>query len=143
MQKRGPRAKTLGVLGVSTLAMIATPLALASPLGWYAGANIGQSRAKIADSQIANNLQSQGFTSSSLSNDSQGVGFKLFGGYQFNRNVALEGGYFNLGDFGYSATTVPTGTRSATIMLQGLNIDAVGILPITHRFSAFGLLGVT
>lgn len=141
--KRGRRTKALGALGISAIALAAAPLALASPLGWYAGANIGQSRAKIADGEIANNLQAQGFTSSSISNDSQGTGFKLFGGYQFDRYFAVEGGYFNLGDFGYSATTVPAGTSRGRIALQGLNVDAVGILPITRRFSAFGRVGVT
>ena len=141
------RVTTWGAFGLGALSVAAGPLAVAQSrmdnLGWYAGANIGQSRSKIADGQIASQLQSQGFTGSSISNDSQGTGFKLFGGYQFDRYFALEGGYFNLGDFGYSATTVPAGTSNGGIRLQGVNMDAVGILPITRRFSAFGRLGVT
>ncbi|MHB1513458.1 MAG: OmpA family protein [Acidiferrobacter sp.] len=146
-KKHATRATTWGAFGLGALSVVGGPLAVAhnrvDNLGWYAGANIGQSRAKIADGQIASQLQSQGFTGSSISNDSQGTGFKLFGGYQFDRYFALEGGYFNLGDFGYSATTVPAGTSNGSIKLQGVNMDAVGILPITPRFSAFGRLGVT
>ncbi len=135
--------KALTAMGISILTVMAPPLAIAAPRGWYAGANVGQSRAKIADGQITSRLQSEGFTSSSISNDSQGTGFKLFAGYQFNRYFAVEGGYFNLGDVGYSASTVPTGTANGSMAIQGLNIDAVGILPITQRFSAFGRVGVT
>lgn len=146
-RKHMKRATTWGAFGLGALSVAVGPLAVAhnrmDNLGWYAGASVGQSRSKIADGQIASQLQSQGFTGSSISNDSQGTGFKLFGGYQFDRYFALEGGYFNLGDFGYSATTVPAGTSNGSIRLQGVNMDAVGILPITRQFSAFGRLGVT
>ena len=40
------------------------------------------------------------------------------------------------------ATTVPAGTLTGNIKLRGLNLDAVGILPITEKFSAFGRVGV-
>lgn len=135
--------KTLGALGLGACMITISPWAAADTFGWYAGANIGQSRAKIADGSIANSLSNQGFSSSSINNDSEGTGFKLFGGYQFNRYFALESGYFNLGDFGYTAATVPAGTSNGSIKLQGINMDATGILPITRRFSAFGRVGVT
>ena len=70
------------------------------------------------------------------------TGYKLFGGYKFNKNFALEGGYFDLGKFGFTATTVPAGTLNGNIKLKGLNLDAVGILPIAEKFSAFGRVGL-
>lgn len=63
-------------------------------------------------------------------------------GYQFNRNCALEGGYFDLGKFGFTAITVPAGTLSGNIRLRGVNLDLLGILPITEKFSAFGRAGL-
>jgi OOP family OmpA-OmpF porin len=47
-----------------------------------------------------------------------------------------------MGKFGFTATTVPAGTLSGNIQLKGLNLDAVGILPITEKFSAFGRAGL-
>src|SRR5665647_1718793 len=77
-----------------------------------------------------------------MSNDNNDYGYKLFGGYQFNKNFALEAGFFDLGQFGYTATTVPLGTLSGNIRLKGVNLDLVGILPLADKFSVFGRLGM-
>ena len=136
------RARILAALGVVALAAIASPFAIAADPGWYTGASVGQSRAKIDDARITSTLLGSGFTTVSIADDDRDVGYKLFGGYQFNRNFAIEGGYFNLGKFGFVATTVPAGTLNGEAKFQGLNLDAVGILPITDRFSAFGRAGL-
>ena len=60
----------------------------------------------------------QDTSTSAFSRDESGQGFKVFGGYQINRNFALEGGYFNLGKFGFTLTTVPAGTLSGSIKVQ-------------------------
>lgn len=109
--------------------------------GWYVGANVGQSRAKIDDPRITSDLLAAGFTTTSINDDSRDTGYKLFGGYQFNPYFALEGGYFDLGQFGYQATTVPAGTLNGNIKLRGVNLDAVGFLPFTDKLSAFGRIG--
>ncbi len=133
--------KTVSVLGLVGCAVIASPFAVADDSGWYIGGNIGQSKAKIDDARITGSLA--GFTSSSISDNNSDTGYKFFGGYKFNRNFALEGGYFNLGRFGFTATTqLPAGTLSGNIKLDGMNLDAVGIFPITEKFSAFGRVGL-
>ena len=124
------------------LAFIISPLAMADDAMWYVGANVGQSRAKIDDPRISASLLGSGFASTTIADDDSSTGFKLFGGYQFNRNVALEGGYFDLGKFGFKATTVPTGTLDGRIRLRGVNLDLVGRLPVTDKFSVFGRVGV-
>jgi OOP family OmpA-OmpF porin len=135
-------AKASGTLGLAALAAIASPYAMADDTGWYAGANVGQSRAKIDDARITGALLGGGSTATSITDDNRDSGYKLFGGYQFNRNFALEGGYFNLGNFGFDATTVPAGTLNGRIKVQGLNLDLVGILPLTEKFSVFGRAGL-
>jgi OOP family OmpA-OmpF porin len=135
-----PRASK--TLGLALLAAIASPYAVADDTGWYAGANIGRSKAKIDDARITSNLLGSGFATSSITNDDRETGYKLYGGYKFNRNWALEGGYFDLGRFGFSANTVPAGTLNGSIKLRGLNLDAVGILPMTEKLSALGRLGL-
>jgi len=136
-------ARASGTLGLAVLAAIATPFAAADDTGWYGGVNVGQSKAKIDDGRITGKLLGSGLATSSISNDDRDTGYKIFGGYKFNRNFAVEGGYFDLGRFGFSATTAPAGTLNGNIKLKGLNLDAVGILPITEKFSAFARVGVT
>jgi OOP family OmpA-OmpF porin len=133
--------KLTRTLGLVTLAAIASPFATADEPGWYAGANIGQSRAKIDDERISRSVLGSGFSSISIIDDNRDVGYKLFGGYQLNKNIAVEGGYFDLGKFGYTATTVPPGTLTGNIKLRGVNLDLIGMLPITEKFSAFGRVG--
>lgn len=134
-------AKASGTFSLLALATIVSPMAFAQESGWYGGANLGQSAATIDDARITSNLIGQGLMPSSLTDRDRGTGYKLFGGYQFNRNFALEGGYFNLGKFGYTANTVPTGTLNGDIRIQGLNLDLVGKLPITEKFSLIGRIG--
>jgi OmpA-OmpF porin, OOP family len=151
--------RTLGLLGI---AVVAAPFAMAQSgaggqggsgagagsftdaarTGWYGGINIGQSVAKIDDSKITSNLLGGGFATTSITDDRHDTGYKLFGGYQFNRNFALEGGFFDLGKFGFTANTLPAGTLRGNIRLQGVNLDAVGILPFGDKFSAFARVGV-
>lgn len=133
------------ILGMATWAAIAaatSPAAMAEDLGWYGGANVGRSAATIDDPRITSGLAAGGLGTSAISDRDRSTGFKLYGGYQFHRNFALEGGYFDLGKFGYTANTIPTGTLDGNIKLKGFNLDAVGILPITDRFSALGRVGL-
>lgn len=124
------------------LAIIASPFTMADESGWYAGINVGQSNAKIDDDSIARGLLGNGFASTSIDDEDGDIGYKLFGGYRFNKYIAIEGGYFDLGQFGFTATTVPAGTLGGNIEIKGLNFDLVGILPIVEKFSAFGRVGV-
>ncbi|MET0378378.1 MAG: outer membrane beta-barrel protein [Spongiibacteraceae bacterium] len=129
------------VSGLLVLAVVASPFAAAEGSGWYLGANAGQSRGEIDNEEIRNSLLSAGFISTSIDDDERDTGYKLFGGYQFNRYFALEGGYFNLGQFDFRADTLPAGGLRGDIELQGVNLDAVGILPLTDKFSVFGRVG--
>jgi len=126
------------------LAVFASPFAVAAAdlPGWYVGANIGQSLAKIDNTRITGSLLGNGFSSATIDDDDRDTGYKFFGGYRFNQYFSMEGGYFDLGKFGFTATTVPAGTFSGSIGLKGVNLDAIGRLPITDKFSVFGRLGI-
>ncbi|MEK7322831.1 MAG: outer membrane beta-barrel protein [Pseudomonadota bacterium] len=132
-------SKTLSLVA---LAVIASPHAAADDLPWYGGVNVGQSRADIDNARITRGLLDGGFATTSISDDDRDIGYKLFGGYRFHKNFAIEAGYFDLGKFDFTATTVPPGTLNGEIKLKGLNVDAVGILPINDKFSAFGRAGL-
>lgn len=134
--------QVLGLFAVAALAAMASSNAQAGDDGWYLGGNLGEAHAKIADSRITEQLLAQGFDVTALNDDNRHLGYKLFGGYQFNQYLAIEGGYFNLGRFGFTATTIPPGTFAGDIRLQGANMDIVGLLPLTTRFAAFARAGV-
>ena len=130
--------RLLGLAGLSSL--IAAP-AIAQESGYYyGGLSVGQSRAKIDEERISASLLAEGLTSTMVRDEKSGA-FKLFGGYQLNRNFAVEAGYFNLGKFGFTSTTVPAGTLTGQIKLQGVNLDLVGTLPLTERLSAIARVG--
>lgn len=134
------RVKTVAF---AVLAACAGSTALAQDaLGWYGGANIGRTNVTIDDARITSGLAAGGFQTNSISDRDKNTGYKVFGGYQLNQNFAVEGGYFDLGKFGYTASTTPTGTLSGNMRVTGLNLDLVGSLPLAERFSAFGRVGV-
>lgn len=136
-------AKISGKLGLAALAVVACPLALADDAGWYGGVSVGESQSTIDDGRIIRGLLGSGLTAATIDTDNRDTSYKVFGGYQFNRYFGLEGGYFDLGKFGFKATSVPAGTLNGTIRIQGINLDAVGTLPLTEKFSAFGRVGAT
>ena len=130
-----------GMLGLAALAVLASPFAQAQDAEWYLGGNVGQAKAKIDDPGVIRGLGGVGFTGVTMDDKNSDTGYKVFLGYAFNRYFAFEGGYFNLGQFGYTATTVPPGTLAGNIKLQGFNLDAVLHLPLSRRWSLFGRAG--
>lgn len=131
-------------LSVAGLLACSIPMAMAADdSGWYVGGNVGKSLADIDKEGIIDGLQSNGLTTTHYRDDGRDMGFKLYGGYQFNRNFALEGGYFDLGDFNFWATTTPAGSLHGHMQVRGVNLDLVGLLPITEKFAAFGRIGAT
>ena len=133
--------KKTGTLGLVVLAAIASPCLMAQDSGWYIGGNVGQSRAKIDDPRIIKSLTGSGYTVTSIIDDDRKTGSKWFAGYQINKYFALEGGYFDLRKFGFVAATLPSGTLTGDIKLTGYNLDLVGTVPLTDRFSAFARVG--
>jgi len=134
-------AHTSAKLGLLALALTAASHAFADEPGWYFGVNGGGTMATIDNARIARELLAQGLTATSFSNRERDSGYKLYGGYQLNRNFALEAGYFDLGKFGFTSTTTPAGTFTGDIKLRGINLDLVGSLPLTEKFSAFVRIG--
>jgi OmpA-OmpF porin, OOP family len=135
--------KTSIMLGLAAATGLCAAPATAQPIdGWYAGGNIGRTAATIDDDGIRSGLQVQGLATSSIDDRDRDTGYKVFGGYKFHRNFAVEAGVFDLGTFGYTATTVPAGTLTGDVRIRGLNLDLVGIWPVTDRLSVLGRVGV-
>lgn len=68
----------------------------------------------------------------SIEDDANDTGWKIFGGYQFNRYFGLEAAWVDLGKVTFG---------NASIETKGLAIDAVGSIPIGPVFAVYGKLG--
>lgn len=78
----------------------------------------------------------------STGRDNTDKGGKAYLGYQFHPNVAVEGGYFQLGRFTWTESDLllPPGTIRGRSRYRGLNVDLVGIAPLGD-FAIFGRIG--
>ena len=132
---------TPGALALSTLAVLVSPISVAQDSGWYIGVNAGQARAKLDEKRIVGGLLDDGFGTTEFTNDDRHFSYKGFLGYEFNKYFALEGGYFDLGNFDFSARTAPPGRLTGNIELDGFNLDAVVSAPFTDAFSVFARMG--
>jgi OOP family OmpA-OmpF porin len=97
--------------------------------GAYAGAGAGRSDVD-ADA---------GFSSFSDTD----TGWKIFGGYAFNKYFAVEGAWVDLGDF---SDTVPDPLffipTKMNLELDGFAVSGVGSYPVNEAFTIFGKLGI-
>ncbi len=143
--------KNFGTLSLLSCAMLASQFAYAEEdwtnpewanSAWYVGAGAGRSKSTIDQDRIVRGLIAGGASSVAFTSDERNTAYKLFLGKQLNKNFALEGGYFDLGKFGFNATTTPPGTLNGDVNFRGLNLDLVAQLPLTQRFSAYGRLGM-
>lgn len=93
---------------------------------FYVGLGYG---ATDANSNIAN-------TTGSIKLDESDSGFKIFAGYQFNKNIAVEGFYTDLGSFSLS------GDSGETYTLDGRSLAFLSDGTSTLDSTTFGVAGV-
>lgn len=142
--------KKSAILSCAIATLVTSPFSLAQDQtqeGWYLGGNIGQSRAHVDAQKIGNDVTPESFSTSYLDHNTIDSGYKLFAGYQLNKYISIEGGYFDLGEhqfnfFSAPSGTVPAGILNANMQVRGINLDAVGYLPFTDELSAFARIGV-
>jgi OOP family OmpA-OmpF porin len=105
----------------------------------YLGGAIGSSKMSFD----GNSLQVQGATASSLSTDDSSTGFKVYGGYRFHRNFAVELGIVDYGEFTATRTVTAPGPGSVRSQntVTGVYGDLVGIIPVGSSVELFAKLG--
>jgi OOP family OmpA-OmpF porin len=103
------------MLGAAAMAVSAGAVAQQADTGLYVGASIGQ-----ADLDI-----------------DKDTAWKIFGGYQLNRNLSVELGYTNLGEVSETVLGV-TASAEATAW------EVIGLykFPVANQFSIYGLAGI-
>lgn len=110
---------------------LAAGAAAAQEAGFYLGASVGTSK-------ISSGGCDEGPLPAGISCDDTANTYKVFGGYQFNPNLALEAGYtdklgrLELAGFGQ---TVEASARAFELVL-------VPALPLNEHFSIYAKLGV-
>lgn len=124
---------------------------LAQP-SWYLGASIGQSVIDAAPSEVEQGfLADDAFVATGTTLDRSDTGGKLFFGRRFNRFLAAEAGYVDLGKASFNTTIIgaPAGTTPAppfsihaTAAAKGIFLAGLAHLPLTERFSFFGKAGL-
>lgn len=124
-------------LFVSTLAGVTAPAlgleSRSSATGAQAGSDAGEKQSE--DARPKNHGFYVGFSfgySDDKGLDDNGDTFKIFGGYRFNKFIALEGALVSLGD--------DLGSNNDLIK-DGISVQAVGIWPVAKRVELFGKAG--
>ena len=134
--------RQLSMLALAGFAAVcSTPVMAQGAPGWYLGGNLGGTRGDFNNDAVNRDLTGKGFTVNSSRTDNSSSGGKIFGGYQLTPNFAVEGGYFDLGRYSYGSTTIPAGAFNGNSKVSGLNLDLVGMAPVSDRFSVFGRIG--
>jgi OmpA-OmpF porin, OOP family len=123
--------------------------AVAQDEGPYLGLGAGQSKVKDPGScsDVAAGLFSPGYSCSITDTD---TGWKVFGGYQATRNVAIEASYLDLGASKLSVSGIATipplpatpVTVSGKISATGFSVDMILSAPITEAFSLSARAGL-
>jgi len=63
-------------------------------------------------------------------------------GYQLTPNFAVEGGFVDLGTQSYN-TGLTGGLKGLDAKSSGMNVSAMGIMPVNYQLSFFGKVGYT
>lgn len=123
--KRVRSALAVAALG---MALLAPASALAQDAGFYLGGAFGQAKLK--------EWCRVGPTDVLSACEDTDTGWKLFGGYRFNRYVAIEATYVNWGE-----TSGTVNGISVSAEQTSMGIAAVGSLELGPQFSVFGKAG--
>lgn len=108
---------------------------------WYLGAGVGRSRASLDDEAIARIWTTAGSGPVTMNSERGADAYKLFIGKQLSRNFAIEGGWFDLGKFGFNAGSSSLGTFSGNDTVRGLNMDMLLQMPLSQSAAIYGRLG--
>jgi OOP family OmpA-OmpF porin len=108
--------------------------ATAQDAGWYIGAAYGMTSMDVDSSGVSNPVV-----------DDSDSGFKIYGGFQFNKHLGAEIGYVDAGKATFSGSAIPSlgiGAFSGEIKFTAITFAAVGTLPLNESFALFGKAGL-
>jgi OOP family OmpA-OmpF porin len=131
-------------LSLCAVCTLFTLPAAADQAGWFVGMSLGKSEPRFESAPIQ----------SIPTREDRENGYKLWGGYKFNRNFGAEVSYLESGKLtqsGFSDIPCPAGSPvcpaapsqaySQFIRSKGVQLVGTGSLPLTNKFGVFGKLG--
>ncbi|MES2950844.1 MAG: outer membrane beta-barrel protein [Pseudomonadota bacterium] len=128
-------------IGIAALgAVLVNPAAAQDNRYFYWGLGAGQSHSQIDEAQTTNRLLNTPNNPGAFDSDRSEPAYKIFGGYQLQRNFAVEAGYFNLGKFSNS-TALPAGRLNNRNDIEGVNVDLVGTMPFSDKWTGLARVG--
>lgn len=108
----------------------------------YGGVSAGQATTNCMIHDFVTYVdRAQGNAGADYQKDCDTNGWKVYGGYKVTDMIAVEGGYYSLGD-SKETETVPEGTISADGSASGLGLSAVASLPVVENLEVFGKAGL-
>lgn len=108
--------------------------------GFFVGVEAGRSESEIDKTDFT-------FGPGTVRGDGKATGFRLSAGYQFNRYLAVEGGYVNFGEFSIDGVPYACGEEdSCTLDIRseshGLLVNVVGSWPFGEHWAVNGRAGL-
>lgn len=107
---------------------------------WYLLGSVSQSQLDLDTASLDKVLTDNGATGLRTSDSGKSNQWRLQAGYKINPNFAIEAGYIDLGKSSYKAS-FSGGKAKADWSAGGLDVAAVGMLPLNSDFSLIGKLG--
>jgi OOP family OmpA-OmpF porin len=117
--------------------------AMAQEPGFYVGGSLGYANLDQDEAEMQSILTNAGLTGT-VDIDDEDLGWKFFGGYNFNQYFGAEIGYVNLGsvDTAFNVTAPAAATGSASVDVDGFTASGTLSYPINEQLDVFGKLGV-
>ncbi|MDA8093772.1 MAG: outer membrane beta-barrel protein [Betaproteobacteria bacterium] len=109
--------------------------------GLYVLGEVTHSNDTLSTAHADHALAQAGATGIASSTSGSSNQWRLQLGYRFNRHFAVEGGYIDFGKANYSATYAG-GSANGTVKAGGVDVAALGFVPLTKNFSVFGKAGL-
>ena len=133
--------KKITQIAVAAIAVIGLGAAAPSYANWYIGGSVGKSDIKFDNAAQSAQFLDLGFTNASTVSNTKDTGYRLFGGYQLHKYIAIEAAYVDLGRFGFRTDVTPRGSLSGSTRIDGFELSAVGTVPLGERFGVFARVG--
>jgi len=150
-----PLAPTIRILALAAVFLPVLPVFAEQPPGFYIGVGIGDAEADTSTGDINDLFRSafaaQGatFIPQTATIDTKDSHLYIFAGYRIFPYLSVDGGYVDLGSFEYTSRAslfIPgQGTSvintSMKVESQGVQVNALGNIPISDYFEIHGRLG--
>ena len=122
--------RILALAAIVAAGMAAATAQAEYPERWYAGVGVGAGNLNASGSDITGLADAQLDTSNTI--------YTVRAGYRFNNNLAVELGYYDLGNYAFHGSGV--GAVDGTARAKSVGLSLVGIIPI-DQFDFYGRIG--